>query len=296
MDRQATFVVAVSGGIDSMVLLDMISHPDRAHNISLPKSARYVAAHVDHGIRQDSSSDAQFVASVAQSLGYTYESIELSLGEGTAEETARGHRLEWLTELREKYQAEALITAHHQDDVFETIMINLVRGTSWRGLSSLRQHDRVLRPLLGVSKAEIIRYAIDHHIEWREDETNQDVRYLRNYLRYLAVPRLLPEQRKKLWDLYKTQCRINHDTQDLIESVMQYAVLGREINRYFLSMIDRSVAHEILRQWCGYALTEDMANRLWLFVLTAQPGKRLLQNGDIFVATRKGVIVSSSDI
>jgi tRNA(Ile)-lysidine synthetase-like protein len=122
------YVVAVSGGVDSVVLLDALS---KLPNLEL------VVAHLDHGIREDSIEDRRFVASLAASYGLVFEYGEGRLGSGASEATAREARYNFLRGVKMKHDAKAIITAHHQDDLIETAILNMLRGTGRKGLTSL---------------------------------------------------------------------------------------------------------------------------------------------------------------
>lgn len=122
-----TYIVAVSGGVDSVVLLDMLAKQ---------ADLQLVIAHFDHGIREDSKQDALFVAHLAAKYHVPFESERVELGHGASEALAREKRYAFLRMMFKKYNADAIITAHHQDDVIETSMINILRGTGRHGLSS----------------------------------------------------------------------------------------------------------------------------------------------------------------
>ena len=153
-------VLAVSGGVDSVVLLDVLS---KMSKLSL------VVAHFDHGIRDDSAKDAVFVGELSKNYGLPFETKREELGKNVSEEKARVRRYKFLREVAEKYNAK-LVTAQHSDDAIETIAINLSRGTGWRGLAAM--DSDIVRPLINMTKAEIISYAKKNHLSWREDATN----------------------------------------------------------------------------------------------------------------------------
>src|SRR3989344_5293986 len=113
------YIVAVSGGVDSVVLLDMLIK-QKEHNL--------VVAHFDHGIRVDSDADARFVWELAKKYELSFEVRREELGDAASENTARSHRYAFLRDIAKKYSA-TIVTAHHADDVVETIAINLTRGT-----------------------------------------------------------------------------------------------------------------------------------------------------------------------
>lgn len=263
MSKRETWIVAVSGGVDSVVLLDMLV---------ASAAANFVVAHVDHGIRSDSQEDAALVARVAEEYGLPYESTQLKLGADASEELARTARYEWLDGIREKYGASAVATAHHQDDVIETIILNMQRGTGWRGLCSLRETVTRKRPMLNLSKESIVSYAIERGLEWREDSTNDDVRYRRNYIRHGIMPKLDSAAKRKLIKLYVAQCQLRTTIDDAILQVQENVVTDLGVSRYWLIMMPENVAIELLKVVCDYRLLSRQYHQLLLFAKTARPG------------------------
>ncbi len=279
-------IVAVSGGVDSVVMLDMLVASNRQH---------LVVAHVDHGIREDSGEDKAFVEQLAAGYGLEFISTELHLGSQTSEDAARQARYVWLDEVRDRYHASAVATAHHQDDVLETIIINLSRGTGWRGLCSLRETTHRHRPLLCRSKADIIEYALSHDLKWHEDSTNDSVRYLRNRIRHLIIPRLEANERTRLLDLYNAQVKLRSEIEAELQLTRGYFVRAGEIERYPLAMISDDVAIELLRSWLGEPLELSRFRDLLLFAKTARIGAKWSLDGQRFVLAKpRTLIVSSS--
>jgi tRNA(Ile)-lysidine synthase len=167
LEKPGTYVIAVSGGVDSMALLDLLVE-------SITEKQKLVVAHVDHGMRPDSAEDRKLVEKTAKALNLDFEYLEARLGPNASEETAREVRYKFLYHIKDKYKAEAIITAHHEDDLIETAIINLIRGTSRKGMSSLSSREGIIRPLLTYPKAELIKYAKSSKLVWREDSTNSD--------------------------------------------------------------------------------------------------------------------------
>ncbi len=238
-----TYIVAVSGGVDSVALLDIIC---RRPDLSL------VVAHFDHGIRSDSRQDEQFVAKLAEQYHLPYETERVELGPGASEAAARQARYDFLFRTRDKHEAQSIITAHHADDVIETMMINLIRGTGWRGLCSLQDTQKIRRPFLRLSKAEIIAHAKIHNLSWREDATNTDEQYLRNAVRRQLMPKA---DRQKWLNLYNQQKK-------LVQQINREAAQLDPYKRYDYIMWPRSVALEMVktdlkltRRQADYALT-----------------------------------------
>ena len=164
-------ILAVSGGVDSVVMLHLYHHdPD------------VLVAHFDHGIRPNSADDCAFVERLAHSYQLPFFSKRAHLGANSSEESARSARYGFLNQLA-KEQNGQIYTAHHQDDLIESVVINILRGTGWRGLAPLN-NPAIVRPLLGWTKLDIYKYAAQHHLVFREDQTNSDDNYLRNRIRF----------------------------------------------------------------------------------------------------------------
>ena len=225
------YVVAVSGGVDSVALLDMLT--------KLPEH-ELIVAHVDHGIRESSAEDAHFVSELAQKYSLPFEVIRYDLGPDASEEVARTLRYAFLRSLAQKYQAR-IVTAHHADDVLESIAINIHRGTGWRGIAT---HDAaVSRPLLALHKHDLVAYAQNQELEWREDETNRSDRYLRNRLR-AHVAGLDPIHKKRLLELREKQLTYKKEIEAEVRALVGD---GPQYSRYFLSNVPTKVALECMR-------------------------------------------------
>ena len=253
------YVVAVSGGVDSVVLLDI-----------LVKSSQYglVVAHFDHGIRDDSADDARFVKGLADSYGLPFEMRREELGANASEELARTRRYEFLQQAVDKHEAAWIAMAHHMNDVAETIAINLTRGTGWRGLAVLNRND-VIRPLLNMTKKEIIEYALQHNLEWCEDSTNQSDTYLRNRLRRKITDEALV---RALADLRNKQVALKDQVHEELMNVIGY--LPPPYSRYFFSQIEEASATECLQMLTFARLTRPQTERLLLAIKTQKPGSK----------------------
>lgn len=239
-----------------MVLLDMLVR-ERQHEL--------IVAHFDHGIRSDSHLDAELVKRAAEEYGLHFEMKREELGPGTSEEMARNRRYAFLKEVARKHDA-ALVTAHHLDDLVETVAINLVRGTGWRGLAVLG--SQVHRPLLDTDKRELITYARTHGIRWREDETNASDMYLRNRLRR-RTHKLTEGDKRELRALHAHQKALR---QAIDKEVAQLVGEGPNYSRYFFTHIPAAVAVECLRSITKGALTRPQLLRLLNAIKVSRPG------------------------
>jgi tRNA(Ile)-lysidine synthase len=253
-----TYIVAVSGGVDSVSLLHML------HRVG---GRRVVVAHFDHGIRPDSAEDAHFVKRLAHRYGYPYETARVDLGPGASEDRARQQRYKFLRWAAEKHGG-VIVTAHHADDVVETAAINLYRGTGWRGLAT--HGADISRPLLNYTKAELLAYAQRHGLEWREDSTNKDEAYLRNRLRKLTRT-LSDDEKRQILALRSHQLEAKRQIEAEVKRLIG---LGPLYQRYFFTHVPRKVALECLRVASRGRLTRPQLERALLMIKTAQPGAK----------------------
>lgn len=288
-------IVAVSGGIDSVVLLDMLmtgrlTALGIADDDTLPRlqqeehdSRRYVeigvegrmspehviVAHFDHGMRNDSADDARFVAGLAQVYGLRYETCREELA-GQSEEVARERRYAFLDAVAAEHNG-VVATAHHADDVVETVALNIMRGTRWRGVACL-DDDRRWRPLQERTKSELLRYAMEYHLEWVEDESNRHDTYTRNRIRkrLSALPSI---SRQKVLELRRDQLAKKRE----IDGEIRRQDLPVH-SRYFMTMVDMSVARELLhaecRRTCGVSLLTRQVDYALLAIKTGRPRTR----------------------
>jgi tRNA(Ile)-lysidine synthase len=151
-------------------------------------------AHFDHGSRPDSHLDRRLVEQAAAIYGLPFHFEEAKLGR-VSENTARKARYNFLNRVLSQTAATAIITAHHLDDRHETSIFNLLRGSNRHGLAPMSvpnpdasTRPNLLRPLLSVSKRQLLEYAIHHGLPWREDSTNRDLSYSRNFIRHELLP------------------------------------------------------------------------------------------------------------
>jgi len=268
------FVVAVSGGVDSVVLLDMLVNKVLPIPHFPTPNPQYIVAHFDHGIRPDSAQDAEFVAGLAKEYGLPFETKREELGPGASEELARDRRYEFLRSVAKKHKA-ILVTAHHADDVVETIAINLLRGTGWRGLAVL--DSDVYRPLTDMTKAEIIDHAQKHKLQWHEDSTNASDDYLRNRVRKQTIG-LDNDIKRQLLALWVTQKSLKKHIDDEVAKLIGN---GPDYSRYFFTYLDNTTAIEILRGVVGGRLTRPQLAKALHAIKTSLPSKIFQAGGGV---------------
>ncbi len=296
------YVVAVSGGVDSVVLLDLLvkQNKDLAKIKHSNSSFQLTVAHFDHGIRPDSVKDRQLVQKLAKTYGLPFVYDRAELGVGASEAVARKARYDFLTKVKQAVRADAILTAHHEDDVLETIIINWMRGTKSRGLSSLRSGAYVKRPLLGMTKKQIRSYAHLHKLEWREDSTNADETYLRNYIRKHVVAKLDEAARSKLLEHSAKAAKLNDAIESLVDKYLAKYTSSHEIDRLAYRELPKEVAREVLAEWLRRntksVITTKLILRLDAAIRAGRNGSRVdISGGQSFYMSRATAQVTHPD-
>ncbi len=286
-------LIACSGGLDSTVLTWLFK--ELKFNISL--------AHCNFSLRgKESDGDEEFVKTLADKLSIpiftkTFDTKQYAASHKVSTQmAARDLRYNWFNELCKDHSFDYVLTAHHLDDNLETFFINLSRGTGLRGLTGIPEvNENIVRPLLKFKREEILKYAIDKNIQWREDSSNASSDYLRNKLRIEVLPNYKEVGDTILQNFQQTQ---NH-LQDSESLVKDYLVLiqalvvtkakeGLEFNIKKLTELPNTKAllYELFSPY-GFTAWEDVFR-----LLKAQSGKlvfsnthRLLKNREVLLLT-----------
>jgi len=179
-------LVAVSGGPDSVALLDLLNAMAKELGLTL------VVAHVDHGIQPAGRPVGRTVGKLAEQYGLPFETTELNLGPDATETEARRARYAWLRDVQARRGAKYLVTAHHEDDQVETILLRALRGSAPAGLAGIAARARggLVRPLLPFTHGELLAYATERGLSTYDDPANRDPRHLRSWVRATLLPLL----------------------------------------------------------------------------------------------------------
>lgn len=184
------YVIAFSGGADSRYLLEKFLEKI-AHNI-LSKQ-QVIVAHFNHNLRaEESMRDQKFSSEISQQNGLIFETKTWT-DTHFSENSARNARYNFLEEIRKKYNADWVVTAHHQDDQAETVFLQFMRGGGVNALSGMQKFSpnrKIFRPLLPISKAEILQELSQKNIRFVEDSSNAESYFTRNFLRNEIFPQL----------------------------------------------------------------------------------------------------------
>ena len=278
-------ILAISGGVDSMVLLDfmMKSHP----------KSQIIVAHFDHSLRgSESDGDREFVVDFCKKEKITFEVEKMDIASRAVEQKmsiesiARKYRYAFFARVAEIYHADYILTAHHGDDRIETAVFNLIRGTKLGGIHALGESTgSILRPFLSLTKWDILEYAKEHHIGYREDSSNTEREYLRNKLRHDILPQFAsinPEYRRAITHFIE----YTEEMKEWIDSeVVWFLGEGHDFSLWDFREKSPFFQKEIIRYLyeqanCGtIGLSEGNIEEMLRYILTADGGtEKVIKN------------------
>ena len=250
-------ILALSGGVDSIVLLHALER------LSTQMSFALSAMHVHHGLSPNADDWLNLCERICLEKGIPFYSekvhVNLQSGQGV-EATARDARYQSLERMRHQLGATAIVTAHHIQDQSETLLLQLVRGAGVKGLSAMSEWDAeryLLRPLLQVTKADIVQVAHDLKYQWVDDESNTDTSYDRNFLRQTVMP-LLRERYPQLDNALARSANHMAEAQSLLDSLANQDILacdvreewlGQSLDIQRLHLLGDVRAKNLLRHW-----------------------------------------------
>jgi len=289
-------LAAVSGGIDSMVMAELL----------LEAGIKPGIAHCNFCLRgKESDGDEEFVRAFAEKKGLPFFTIRFETGRYAVENhvsiqmAARELRYEWFEKTRKENGFNRIAVAHNLNDNIETLLLNLARGTGLTGLSGIKPlSGHIIRPLLFATREEITRYSKEKKVHFREDTSNAQTKYIRNKIRHKIIPLLKEINPSAEAALNETALRnaeldefmvkkindlrnglITHDKEDITIEIMD---LGKEA-------INRSVLYELFKPWgiTGANLPELEK------VIKGRTGARLITPGHILTKNRGQIIIST---
>jgi len=276
-------LLAISGGVDSVVLLHLLSKA--AYNVAI--------AHVNFNLRNSASDkDEQFVKILVDTETYAKEN-QISV-----QMAARDLRYSWFEEIRVQQTLDFITTAHHQDDNLETILLNLAKGTGLKGLRGiLPKNGKIVRPLLPFTKQQLINYANEQQLKWREDISNQSVKYERNKIRLEVIPvlktinpQLLNNLQKNTRYLRETECVYQDGLQFHFKRWVEQK--GDEIYLPILKIKKTKGFGTILYEYLKhYGFNSDQVNQI-INGFESEPGKQFLSPTHQLIKDRKYLILA----
>jgi tRNA(Ile)-lysidine synthase len=283
-----TLTVGLSGGADSVVLL---------HALAGLRPAGLSVLHVHHGLSPHADRWADFCAAYARSLGLPFATARVTVERGAADGLEAAAR-------RARHAAFAaapgdwIVLAHHRDDQAETVLFNLLRGSGIAGAAAMREcSGRLLRPLLGVGRADILGHARANRLDWIEDESNADLRHARNFLRHRILVPLLQRFPAAARNLAAAAARFA-EAQDLLDALARTdlgACADFPIPLPILQTLDEARARNVLRYLLARhrvkVPSEARLREICRQILSAAPDRQpACQLGEARLTRRRGRI------
>ena len=298
LQKNDRVLLAISGGIDSVVLCDVLHRA--GFEVGL--------AHCNFQLRgEESDGDEAFVKALGEQYGMSVFTISFHTEEYAAEHkqsiqmAARELRYNWLEQIRSENGYKFIATAHHQNDLAETMLYNLTKGTGIAGLHGiLPKQGKIIRPILFASKADIEAYCREHQLKYRTDASNQSTKYARNKIRHLVMPVLEELNPNVVQTFYENAQRFLEIEQVYREGIAAYRKKLLESKKHdtLISIAKlqkipavRTILYELLKEYGFNAAQIDQL----IAAFEAEPGKIFYSETHQIIKDRKHFILSEKN-
>ena len=293
--KDKKLLIAISGGIDSVVLVHLL------HQLNFDISL----AHCNFKLREkESDLDEEFVLKLSQKTSnqiFTKSFNTKKFAKENKQSTqiaARNLRYNWFKELIKKHNFDFVLTAHHADDNLETFLINLTRGSGLDGFTGIPAlNGNIIRPLLVFSREEIIAFAKENNIDWREDASNASIKYIRNKIRHKIVP-VLKEINHNLLETFSKTLENLQESKQIIKDKIEEVSTEIIIKENTISKIDilnlqklsnpKAYLYQLLKA-SNFTEWNDIHN-----LLSAQSGKQIFSKTHTILKDREFLILSKN--
>lgn len=275
-------VIALSGGPDSMALLFLLKDVQKKKRINI------ICAHINHNVRKESKEEKIFVEKICKenNIIFEYRKIEKYPKDQFKEEIARQKRYEYFDEIANKYNAKYLFTAHHGDDLIETILMRIVRGSTLKGYSGFskvtkRGQYQIIRPFIEITKEDILTYNRINKIPYVIDKSNEEDKYTRNRYRKYILPLLKKENKNihhKFYKLSKTLNEYNSFiekyTKEIFEKIYKDNILNIASLLKEETIIQKQIIHLFLEKIYKKdisKITDKHTEQIYKMIYTKKP-------------------------
>ena len=247
-------VVGCSAGPDSMALLNLLNVIKKEKNIKI------ICAHVNHNLRKESKAEAQMVKDYCTQKNIIYEYMEIKEYKGNTENYAREKRYEFFENLLKKYHSKYLFTAHHGDDLIETVIMRLIRSSSLKGYGAFseiteKKDYKIYRPLITKTKEEIFNYVKNNNLPYAIDKTNDSDFLTRNRIRKYILPKLKEENKNvhlKFLEFSKTLNETEKYLKKQTEKALSKVYIDKKIDINLFKkedlLVQKRIIHHILNE------------------------------------------------
>jgi tRNA(Ile)-lysidine synthase len=290
--KDKKLLLAVSGGLDSMVLLHLFQQLN--YDIAI--------AHCNFQLRgKESDEDENFVKLQAEKLQIPIFSIQFETEKFANENkfsiqlAARKLRYDWFYQILEEEKHDYLLTAHHLDDQLETFLINLSRGTGIEGLTGIpATNDKIMRPLLPFSREEILAFAVENLLSWREDSSNASTKYLRNKIRHDVIP-ILKTLNPNFLPTFENTLEHLNQANNLVNDAakMQFDLVVKQLDDQHIFDIPKLLELPNYKAYL-YQWLKDFGFTAWVDIydlVNANSGKQIFSETHVLLKDRNSLLL-----
>ena len=293
-------LIAVSGGVDSIVLLNLFSKIEYKYKLEIG------IVHLNHSYRKyQSDLDELFVKDLAKKLGYKFFSRKWkSSSQSNWEELARNARYKYFLEIKNQENYNWLVTGHHLNDQAETILMRFIQGSSYRGLNGIpKSQNFLIRPLINISKNEILEYANKYKLKFKNDFTNHNTKFLRNKIRKNILPLISEINPSFLNSINSMKNNFNEISNWIDLNIKNFNENYTNIDKYgcihidikFLKKYPMFIQQEIVKSYFSKSIS--WRKHIWIqlktFLLSSKTGENLiLDNSTKILKDRNKIILS----
>ena len=246
-------VVGVSTGPDSMALLNLLMK-----NID----KKIVCAHINHSVRKESNEEAKYLENYCKDHNLIFEYYKIdSYEQNNFENEARTKRYAFYEETLKKYHSHTLFLAHHGDDLIETVLMKIIRGSNLEGYAGIKTYSnlsnyRIIRPLLSITKEDIIKYNTINNIKYFTDNTNEDTSYTRNRIR----KNILPLLKKENPNVHKSFLKYSNTIQEYYNYIEDYTkkIIKEKYNSHTINIEEFKKEHLFIQKNIIYYILSEI--------------------------------------
>lgn len=246
-------VIGVSTGPDSMALLNLLMK-----NID----KKIVCAHINHSVRKESNEEAKYLENYCKDHNLIFEYYKIdSYEQNNFENEARTKRYAFYEETLKKYHSHTLFLAHHGDDLIETVLMKIIRGSNLEGYAGIKTYSnlsnyRIIRPLLSITKEDIIKYNTINNIKYFTDNTNEDTSYTRNRIR----KNILPLLKKENPNVHKSFLKYSNTIQEYYNYIEDYTkkIIKEKYNSHTINIEEFKTEHLFIQKNIIYYILSEI--------------------------------------
>lgn len=246
-------IVGVSTGPDSMALLNLLMK-----NID----KKIVCAHINHSVRKESNEEAKYLENYCKEHNLIFEYYKIdSYEQNNFENEARTKRYAFYEEILKKYHSHTLFLAHHGDDLIETVLMKIIRGSNLEGYAGIKTYSnlsnyKIIRPLLSITKEDIIKYNTINNIKYFTDNTNEDTSYTRNRIR----KNILPLLKKENPNVHKSFLKYSNTIQEYYNYIKDYTkkIIKEKYNSHTINIEEFKKEHLFIQKNIIYYILSEI--------------------------------------